>query len=156
MAPAHQRFDFGRMAVGGRHDRLVVQQQLELVDRVAQLADQRHPVPILAAFLIRRVDAVTAARALGGEHRDVRPAHQGVAILGMLGEHRDPDAQVDLDRLVVDAERLADRLQDLLGDQHRPRHIGRAPGQHRKLVAAVARYGIGLAKHGPHSLAHLL
>src|SRR5207253_3181806 len=83
-------------------------------------------------------------------------AHQGVAILGMLGEHRDPDAQVDFDRLVVDAERFADRLQDLLGDQHRSRHIGRAPGQHRKLVAAVARYGIGLAKHGPHSLAHLL
>ena len=74
----------------------------------------------------------------------------------MLGEDRDADAQVDVDRLLVDAEGLVDRLQDLLGDQRGPRYIGRAPGQHREFVAAVAGDGIGFPQHGPHALAHLL
>ena len=74
----------------------------------------------------------------------------------MLGEGRDPDAQVDRDGLLVDDERLIHGIKDLFRDQHRAGHIGRAPGHDGKLVAAIAGYRVRLAQHATHALAHLL
>src|SRR6266446_4666706 len=60
VTPADQRLDLRRLAVDRRHDRLVVEHQLELVDRVAELPDQGYPLTVLPALLIDRVDAEAA------------------------------------------------------------------------------------------------
>src|SRR5881275_2894910 len=68
----------------------------------------------------------------------------------------DADAAVDVDRLVVDGEGCVHRLEELFRDHDGARHIRRAPGDHRKLVAAVSGDRVGLAKHASHPLSDLL
>src|SRR2546429_8850915 len=101
------------MPVAGGDDRLVVKQQLELVDGVAQFADQRQAPVVVTALLVGRVDTEAAARTLGGVHRDIRPAHQGIGVIGVLGEDRDADAAVDVDRLGGGGEGGGHRLEGL-------------------------------------------
>ena len=132
-----------------------MQHELELVDRIAQLADQRQAPAVVTALLVDRIDAEATSGTLGRVHGDVSATRQRIGVVGMLREDGDPNTHVDRDRLVVDRDRLADGLHDFFRDQHRPRDIRRAPGHHGKLVSTVAGNGIRLAQHAPHSVAHL-
>src|SRR5207237_4845166 len=116
---------------------------------------QRWAAVVVTALLVDRVDTEAAARTLGGVHRDIRPAHQGIGVVGVLRKDRDADADVDVDRLVVDGEWGIDGLQELFRDHDGSRHIRRAPGDYRKLVAAIAGDRVGLAKHAAPPLSDL-
>ena len=155
MPPANQRLDLQGLAVDGADDRLIVKHELELVDRVAELADQGHALAVLAPFLIDGVDAEAAACPLGGVHGDVGAADQGRRIVGMLREGGDPDAHGGRDRLAVDDERLIHRIEDFFRDQDRARHVGRAPGHNGKLIAAITGHRVRLAQHAAHPFRHL-
>src|ERR1700732_1592114 len=99
MSPADERLYLRGIPVRGGDDRLIVQHDLELVDRVAQFADQWQACAILTALLVDRIDAEATTGALGRVHRDIRSANQRVGIVGMLREDGDADAHVHDDGL---------------------------------------------------------
>src|SRR5436853_7425388 len=65
MAPAHECLDLCGSPVRHGDDRLVVQHELELVDRIAQLADQRQAPAVVTALLDDRTDAEATSGTLG-------------------------------------------------------------------------------------------
>src|ERR1700737_2068388 len=94
MSPTDERLDLRRVPVRGGDDRLIVQHELELVDRVAQFADQWQACAILTALLVDRIDAESTAGPLCRVHRDICPANQRIGIVGMWREEGDPAPHV--------------------------------------------------------------
>ena len=95
---------------------------------------------------------------LGHVHRDVGVAHQRLDVvdLGVVGlRDRDPDARPDEHLLVLEVERPVERLDQPLGDVGRADRIAAVLEQHRELVAAEARRGIGRPQDMPEPLADL-
>ena len=141
--PAHERLDAGDGPARQVGLRLVVQDELAVVDRVAQLADEREP---LAAVVVarRQVDLVAGAHPLGLVHRDVGALQQPDRVGRVLGVERDADARVDVDGDVLDVERALERV-----PQAQPRGARRglvAGREHeRELVAAQPRERVVLA-----------
>jgi hypothetical protein len=111
VVPARERLDALDLAARERDLRLVVEDQLGLVHRAAQLADQREAagvVPVLVALLV--VELVARALLLRHVHGDVGGAHHGVDGAAVLGEHRDADRGLDLEREAADDDRLLEHL----------------------------------------------
>ena len=116
---------------------LEVQDELVVVDRAAQVGDQREVLAVVGVggAVVERVAAVGA---LGRVHGDVGVLEQRLGVLAVLGVERDPDARLDLDADVLELEALGDRR------AHAGRRVERVLGaadvgeQDGELVAAEA------------------
>ena len=113
MNPADQGLGrvHGRGSQG--HLGLIVQAQLTMLDRMAQLAQQRQ-VFLLAGIELRFVDRVADLAALGDIHRDIGVSHQGLGVRCMFGIQRDTDTGADIERLVLEKDRSLQCGEDVL------------------------------------------
>jgi hypothetical protein len=108
MDPADQGLGRVHGRGGQGHLGLVVQAQLTMLDRMAQLAQQRQML-LLAGVELRIIDRVADLAALGDIHRDVGVAHQGLRVRRMFGKQRDSDAGADIERLILEENRPLQR-----------------------------------------------
>ena len=125
--PAHQRLDAAhRAGRAGPPSAGSAATSSPASSAPCELADQREP---LAAVAIARgqVDLVPGPHALGLVHRDVGALQQAERVAGVLGEQRDADAGVDVQRDVADLERALER-----------RAQAQPGGARRRLVAGAS------------------
>ena len=115
-------------------DRLVVQLELVAVDGPLQVGDQL--VTLDHSDVHVRVEALhpVLARRLGGGHGDVGVAQQLVGPPSGVA-HGDADRRSHLQLVAVDDDRLADGLEQRLGDVLGDARLG-AVEEHPELVAA--------------------
>ena len=144
MLPPHERLDaeyFHRLQVDLR---LVVHAQLVARDGVPEISHQREPFRTVAVELLCIHDGAGAIL-LGHIHRDVRPLNQNFGFRAVLGKQRDADAAVHVQVQAFNAERLLHHGNQFARGELRARtaDIGQ---QHRELVAAKPRHGVGLAQ----------
>ena len=147
MHPAHQRLDVLDPLVLHVDQRLVVQRQLTERGGVAQLGQDRQPVPVR---LVGRgvVERPAAAGPLGAVHRDVRALEQHARLVAVLAGERDADAGGERDRHLGQVERLLEAGQQLAGDRarlDRRVQVGQADGE---LVAAETGHRVRAAQGG--------
>ena len=77
---------------------------------------------------------------LGRVHRHVRAPHKVVHVIAVAREARDADARADVERQLVDDDRLRDARQKLLRKlPQRSGIIGVAAWEHREFVASESR-----------------
>ena len=112
MLPAHERLHADDLARPELHLGLVVEDELALLYRLTELAHERQPAGAVLV-LVGGVDREIRISALGHVHRDVRPPEQGVHILALVGEERDPDARRHVQALARDLERRLQRAHEL-------------------------------------------
>ena len=156
MDPPDQRLDAGDASAVELDHRLVVQDELAVLDRPLEVGLQ---LESLQRRLVhgRLEDLVPALAALLGHvHRDVGVAEQLFGIPGLsLLDHGDPEARPDEDLLPLQQERVLEHLHDPIGDVGRLDALAAVLQQDRELVAAQAGRGVGGAKRGLQPLAHL-
>ena len=133
---------------------LVVQQELPVLDPLAQLGDELQAARG-GMRLARRVDRLARAGPLGRVHGDVGPPHQRLGVLAVLGEQGNADAGADVDPVPVHLDRPAQFDQHPLRDEDgllpvRPRQ------EDGELVAAQAGHQVGLPEPGPQPRVQLL
>jgi hypothetical protein len=108
MFPTRERFDTddgtGREVLG----RLVAQRDALVLDRAFELGRQCEPFRSVVV-IHRVVYPIVGPLVLGGVHRDVGAAQQGVDVISVLRAQRDPDAGIDLHRHATDLVRLRNR-----------------------------------------------
>jgi hypothetical protein len=120
MVPAEQGLRPGD--VPGRQVELGLVPDLELaaLDRGRNGTEQREVVPA-RAIVGGVVDRDRRSFHRGPVHRDARPLQQLVTGMTVLGEDRDTDAGLDVDRYAVDDVRLPDlRLEPSAGERQGP------------------------------------
>ena len=146
MAPAQQRLDADHRAVLQPHDRLVVQLELLGGERALQVGAQLQAGE--HALVHGRLEQAVAALAvaLGDVHRGVGVADHLVGVgAGLVLGDRDAEAAAQRDLLVAGDQRHGERLEDPLGGVGRLLAVLDVLEQHRELVAAEARGGVGAA-----------
>jgi hypothetical protein len=136
--PAHQCLDRDDLVGRELQDRLVVQDELAVVDRDLEVA---HQLLAPTALLLRGQlavgqDARTAA--LGLVHGRVGMLGQGERVRAVLGIQRDAEAARDTDRHAAQVERLGDGAAQALGLFGDAVVVVRARGQDGELVPAQA------------------
>ena len=94
MFPAHQRLDPLAAPCAQVDFGLVVQNQLVVLDRRAQLADQRQSFGIVP-ILLPRIDRMAAPAPLCDVHRHVCMAQECFGVCAVLDVHRYADAGAD-------------------------------------------------------------
>ena len=115
MHPAYERFD-ARDRAGTQVDlRLVIEDELSLVDGPPQIGHESK-TPDAVALLVRGENRESGERSLRRVHRDVRSREQLFRLRRVSGCHRDADGRADVERLAVERERLLERGEDLLPD----------------------------------------
>ena len=149
--PADQRFDAGDPARVQLDHRLVVQDELVVLERALQVGLQLQ-APQRGVVHLGFEDLVPAlALLLRHVHRDVRVAHQrlgGVlaALSGALGDG-DADARADEHFLAFQRERDLEHLHDPVGHVRRLDPFAAVLQEDRELVSAQASGGVGCAQH---------
>ena len=134
MRPAHQRLAAGNRAGAEPDQRLIMRPQHFMLQRLPQLELD------LAAGLGARVHAgleerIAAARFhLGLGERHIGAHEQLVGFVAVARRHRNADAGADHHRMAIDQKRLADRMQQSLGQQHDILGALDAALQHRELI----------------------
>ena len=148
VGPAEQRLGADDGTVGDANDRLVVQSQQAVLQRAAQRALQR----VLLQAPLREVGVEElvgiAAELLRAVHRDVGVLQELLGIVGVVGIDADADRRRHVDVVLLDAERLRDRVEQLLRDAAQHRRIVEILDDDHELVAAEARQQVGLAQRG--------
>ena len=143
-------------AVVDPHHGLVVQLQRVVGERVAQRRLER----VLAQAVLGQVGIEelvrVAAEVLRAVHRDVGVLQELFRIVGVVGIHRDADRRRHVDVVLLDLERLRDRVEQLLRDAAEHRRIVEILDDHHELVAAQAREQIGLAQRAGQRRGHPL
>jgi hypothetical protein len=91
MDPADERLDADDPAGLEVGLRLVVDDELLVLERAAQLARERQPLGVVRV-LLGAIDGGAGVRALGDVHRDIGVLEQRVRILPVLAEDGDADA----------------------------------------------------------------
>ena len=155
VVPAHERLDADDAAGHDVGLGLVVQLELLVLERGAQLAGEREAARRVVV-LLRLVEREAAAGLLGRVHGDVGALDQDLDVVAVVGVAGDADRAAHLERQPVDHERLAQRGLEDLG--HRlgvvgAEHVGQ---QHAELVAAEAGHGVGGAQRRLEALGDLL
>ncbi len=107
MPPADQRLHAGRPVVGQVDHGLVVQLQLATVEAAAQLAEQGQPGRRVAVQ-IGYVPLDPAAPLLRQVHGHIRALNQHLVGGSVVGEHGDPDADLDDEGHAFQPDRLGD------------------------------------------------
>ena len=111
MVPAHEGLDADDGTGAQRDLGLVVHLQLAVGQRVAQPTEQSEPAGRVAVA-VGHVELDAGALLLGEVHGDVGPTHDRVDVLTVLGEHRDPDARLELEEHSLDVEGPGESLPD--------------------------------------------
>ena len=157
-----------RMSASSPTVRPVVQLDLRLVvhraaraarpargQRAVQVA-QQHQAGRRRVVLVGRVHRDARAVVLGGVHRDVRGAHERRRVGRVVGQARDADGRVDVQRQLAEHERRDEQAAhpagQALGVGHRA-HVGQ---QDRELVAAEARDDVVVPQRAAQPLGDLL
>ena len=83
---------------------------------------------------------------LGVVHREVGAAQQIVAVVAVVGDERDADARLHVDRVAVDDERRLERLLDLPDDGRGAGEVGALARQDAELVPAESRHRVADAQ----------
>ena len=127
VGPAQQRLGADDRAVVDAHHRLVVQPQRVVGQRRAQRRLQRVLAqPVLGQVGVEELERV-AAEFLRPVHRDVGVLQQLFRIVGIVRVHGDADRRRDVDVVLLDLERLRDRVEQLLRDAAQHRRDRRSP-----------------------------
>ena len=105
--PAHQRLD--AVDVAGREHglRLVVDDELVLVERAPQLADERQAARVVLVLRLV-VDLEQRVLGLGLVHGDVGALHERVDVVAVIRVDADADRRLDRERQALEVERLLD------------------------------------------------
>ena len=146
MFPADQGFD-GTNHTGFRnHFRLVMEQELNLLDRVADAGLHRQRLKRGSVEARHEVLKVAAAAILRQIHCRVRVANQGIGCFAIFRKHTDADRTRHREHLVFQRKRLTDRLRDFL--RHRRNIFGRREigDNDDKFIAAQPAHHIGAAQ----------
>ena len=113
--------------------------------RPPQLTEERQALGrVLVA--VGRVHLVAGVRFLGHVHGNVGALDQRVDVVSVVGEERDPDRGLNIQRKALQHERPGQRRRDLAGHAHRGVRARRSGQKHRKLVAAEASDRVDVAK----------
>ena len=154
VVPAHERLDAGDETGADRGLRLVVDDELALLERAAQLAGERQPRG--AVGLLRAVVGLDAgAPALGDVHGDVGAAQERVDVAAVVGRDRHADARLGAHDDPVDVDRLRDVPAQRLRKADRLHRVGDAREDDRELVAAEAGYRVARARRRGDALGDL-
>ena len=139
VVPADQRFEAGHSAVGRRHQRLVVEFELLVLDRFGQFEFEHPALADLGIHAVGKEAAAIAAVGLGPVEREVGVAQQLVGARAVDRCNRDADGQADDQRIAVDQVGIADLGDHSLGQRRdgiRRDAFGQDDGE---FVAAEAR-----------------
>ena len=153
--PAHQGFHAAHMAALQIENRLEVDQQLILLDGLAQRGAQLHALARLQRQLLGVEGVGLSAAVLGLEQRGVGVADQLVELGAILGKQGDADAGGQEQRGAGDLERRVQALQHGFGQARGLLRAAAVLAEQGELVAAQARHGQALA-HRRQALGHLL
>ncbi len=148
MVPAKQRLDADDSLALELEHRLVDERELLAGERVAEVCLELHPV--LRGSLHRRVEHRVAVLAQGLRlvQRQVGVLQQLLGAVGKAGRNADADRQHRLcERRLGQVDRLAQHVQDPLGDQLGQRVRADGVDDHHELVAAEAPDGVVVAQH---------
>jgi hypothetical protein len=144
-SPAHERLERVQLLAAGVDDRLVVDDQLVLVDRLADRHRQiRGLGDLVAEVLVTDLDPA-ATDVLRPIHGEVGVAQQFVGReRGTVG-HRDADARPDRHAGRARIDRLLERGPQPLRERHGLVHVRDRLGDHDELVATQAADVIAFA-----------
>ena len=136
--PADQRLDAVHVAGRDIDDRLVMQHELLLFERLAQVRVEPHVLRDLLVHLQREHAIRMLALFLRDVHRGIRAADQRLERIAVLRMHRDADRAARVDLHQPEMNRRAQPFEnDLRGRfEQRPRAVLE---QHEKFVAAEPR-----------------
>ena len=140
--------------------RLVVHAQLARLalgrgQRAVQVAEQ-HQAGRRGVVLVGGVHRDAGAVVLGRVHRDVRGPHERRRVVGVVGQARDADGGVHVQRQLAQHERRDEQPAHPAGE---PFGVGHRPdvGQEdRELVATQAGHDVVVAQRAAQPLGHLL
>ena len=154
MAPAQQRLAAGHLVAAEIDQRLVVDFEAAVHQRLAQILLQGKPR--LGAGIHRRLEEAIgpAAVGLGAVHRQIGILDQLIEIGAVLRRQRDADAGIGRELVTEAFIGLPDRL---MNARHEFHDVARVPDgglDHRELVAAQPRDMIGLADAAPDAGGH--
>lgn len=154
MAPADQRLEAADAVIIELHDRLVVQLELALLQRLPQLGC--HRVPALGGEPhLRLVETIgRAPTLLGGIERQIRMPHQHIRATGMVGRQGDADTAGDMLPGAVEIEGMAKSLQQPLRKTPCPLRFDELQYD-GEFVAAETGDEIALLRQLQQSLRHL-
>ena len=152
MAPAQQRLGAAHAAARDVDFRLVVQFELAVADRVAQVGFEREALFFGLAHLLA-IEAERAVRdAARGAHRSLGAAQEQVERCAVAREHADAGVHGNFDVVTFDRERLAQRCADRL-DRHFRRNGRSADArQHHELVAGETSEHVAAREHAAQTL----
>ena len=152
VVPADERLDAGDAAGLQRHDRLVEQAQLAVLDAAGEVGLELEPLEHAGVHaLLEHLVAVLAAL-LGQVHGHVGVAQQHLGVDAPVGVDGDADAGRDADLAALDGERGLQGEQHALGDLD---DLGLAPrrdDEDGELVAAEAGRDVGRVQAGEQPL----
>ena len=125
--------------------RLVVEHEVALVDRLSQLLEEAHLVPVLVE--VRLVDGEGRLAGLGPVHGDIGAPDEAGAVGGVGGRHGDADAGADAGADHVQHERFLEALGEPLCDRRGV--VGVPVDEHDgELVTTDADEQIGVSQRG--------
>ncbi|GJE72896.1 hypothetical protein CHKEEEPN_4457 [Methylorubrum podarium] len=154
MVPAEQRLHAGDAVVGQIHERLIVEFETVLRERLAQFAFEAEP---LAHGLVHlRLEQADGAAPLGLRlvEGEVGLLEEALDILRDIARGQgDADAHPDLDDDPVEGVGRGDHLDQALGQCRGPGRILDA-GEHGELVAPEPRHHVVAAHMAPQPLGH--
>ncbi len=154
MIPAHQRFHARDLESLEIDLRLVVEHELLLLHRMAQFAEQGKARRVVLVEL-GVVEGMPAVGMLGRVHGHVGALYQDIRVHAVIGVKRNADARADVESLLLDPERRAQRLQ-----QHARGHGGVFVADRRQqdgeFVTAHARHRIDVAQFAAQARRDLL
>ncbi len=155
VAPAHQRLDAEQAAGAEIDDRLILEEELLVRQRAADVGLEPQPLVQHVLHLRLEGDVAVLAGCLGVVHGDIGVAEQRLGARVRRGEG-DADAGADAHLGAVELERPVEGL-----DQGARQALDLADGgdaleQHRELIAAEARHGVGGARGLDDALRHRL
>ena len=144
MAPAQQRLAAGHLVVVEIDQRLVVDLEVAVHQRLAQIPLQGEPC--LGAGIHRRLEEAVGAAAvrLGAVHRQIRVLDQLVEVGAVLRRHGDADAGIGGEVMAEAFIGLPDRLLNAGHEFHDVVGVGDVGLDDRELVAAEPRDEVGI------------
>ena len=106
MTPARQRLHADDAAIGGVYDRLIMDRQLALLDRLAKILRQQGAFAVLTLhFLVEALGAIASA-VLGGVEREIGSTHDARKVALPRLDQVDADAEAERDQPPADVDRL--------------------------------------------------
>ena len=139
MIPSQQRFETLDPATLDVDLRLVVKDELLVLERPRKAGNQERP--LVCSIILRRLVELTRvpSQFLRSVHGVGSPLDQQIWVGSVVRKQGDADTRVDVDLMAFDQERLADHLHDPLGNAHRVLFITEIVEEADELVAAEAR-----------------